>query len=155
MTDQRFKILIVDDEPFNVDYLEQELEDLQFDTVGAADGYEALELVAAESPDLILLDIMMPRMDGFEVLTRLKDERETRDIPVIIISALDDISTVVKGIKKAGGANTLVILQPMTKAAKTDAVPNGEQLLRWQEKVMKVLPNVRVIPQTHKMIEVL
>lgn len=99
MTDQRFKILIVDDEPFNVDYLEQELEDLQFDTVGAADGYEALELVAAESPDLILLDIMMPRMDGFEVLTHLKDERETRDIPVIIISALDDISTVVKGIK--------------------------------------------------------
>jgi adenylate cyclase len=99
MTDQRPKILIVDDEPFNVDYLEQELEDLQFDTVGAYDGYEALELVASESPDLILLDIMMPRMDGFEVLTRLKDDRDTRDIPVIIISALDDISTVVKGIK--------------------------------------------------------
>jgi organic radical activating enzyme len=60
-----------------------------------------------------------------------------------------------KGIKKAGGADTLVILQPMTKAARTDAVPSGEQLLRWQDKVASVLPNVRVIPQTHKMLEML
>jgi 7-carboxy-7-deazaguanine synthase len=60
-----------------------------------------------------------------------------------------------KGIKKAGGDDTLVILQPMTKAARTDAVPSGEQLLRWQDKVSSVLPNVRVIPQTHKMLEML
>ena len=60
-----------------------------------------------------------------------------------------------KGIKKAGGADTLVVLQPMTKAARTDAVPSGEQLLRWQDKVSSVLPNVRVIPQTHKMLEML
>jgi len=60
-----------------------------------------------------------------------------------------------KGIKKAGGVDTLVVLQPMTKAAKTDAVPNGEQLLRWQDKVAGVLPNVRIIPQTHKMLEML
>ena len=59
------------------------------------------------------------------------------------------------GIKKAGGEDTLVVIQPMTKAAKTDAVPTGEQLLRWQDKVASVLPNVRVIPQTHKMMEVL
>ena len=60
-----------------------------------------------------------------------------------------------KGIKKAGGSGTLVVLQPMTKAARTDAVPSGEQLLRWQDKVASVLPNVRVIPQTHKMLEML
>ncbi len=60
-----------------------------------------------------------------------------------------------KGIKKAGGEHTLVVLQPMTKAEKTNAVPTGEQLLRWQDKVSSVLPDVRVIPQTHKMIEVL
>jgi 7-carboxy-7-deazaguanine synthase len=60
-----------------------------------------------------------------------------------------------KGIKKAGGDDTLVVLQPMTKAARTDAVPSGEQLLRWQDKVSSVLPNVRVIPQTHKMLEML
>lgn len=61
----------------------------------------------------------------------------------------------IKGIKKAGGKDTLVVIQPMTKAEKTDAVPNGEELLRWQDKVSNVLPNVRVIPQTHKMLEVL
>ena len=60
-----------------------------------------------------------------------------------------------KGIKKAGGADTLVVLQPMTKAARTDAVPSGEQLLRWQDKVAGILPDVRVIPQTHKMLEML
>ncbi len=60
-----------------------------------------------------------------------------------------------KGIKKAGGEHTLVVIQPMTKAEKTDAVPTGEQVLRWQEKLLGILPNVRVIPQTHKMLEVL
>jgi organic radical activating enzyme len=60
-----------------------------------------------------------------------------------------------KGILKAGGGETLVVLQPMTRAARTDAVPDGAQLLRWQEKALDILPDVRVIPQTHKMIEVL
>ncbi len=81
----RSKILIVDDEPFNVDYLEQELEDRNYKTVSAANGQEALEKVQSEAPDLILLDIMMPLVDGFEVLTRLKANPDTRDIPVIII----------------------------------------------------------------------
>lgn len=92
------KILIVDDEPFNVDYLEQELEELDYETVSAANGQEALEQVDAESPDLILLDIMMPVMDGFETLTRLKGAAATRDIPVIVISANSDLKSVVQGI---------------------------------------------------------
>jgi serine phosphatase RsbU (regulator of sigma subunit) len=96
------KVLIVDDEPFNIDYLEQELEELDYDTVSAVNGREALDKVAAESPDLILLDIMMPVMDGFEVLSRLKAESATRDIPVIVISAHSDLQSIVKGIQ--GGA---------------------------------------------------
>lgn len=91
-------VLIVDDEPFNVDYLEQELEDLDYQTVSAFDGQEALEQVEAHSPDLILLDIMMPVMDGFEVLDRLKADKKTRNIPVIVISAMSDIDSVAKGI---------------------------------------------------------
>ena len=59
--------IIVDDEPFNVDYLEQELEERGYETSSAANGQEALEKVAAEAPDLILLDIMMPVLDGFTV----------------------------------------------------------------------------------------
>ncbi len=92
------KILIVDDEPFNVDYLEQELEELNYETFSACDGLEALEQVSTGSPDLVLLDIMMPGMDGFEVLTRLKADPTTRDIPVIVISASNAMPNVIKGI---------------------------------------------------------
>ncbi len=97
--DQRPRILIVDDEPFNVDYLEQELEDLGFETLSASNGQEALELVMAEPPDLILLDIMMPVMDGFTVLARLNEDKAWRDIPVIVISATNEMESVVKGIE--------------------------------------------------------
>ncbi|HEX6271056.1 MAG TPA: SpoIIE family protein phosphatase [Anaerolineales bacterium] len=92
-------ILIVDDEPFNVDYLEQELEDLSYETVSAVDGQDGLDKVRSESPDLVLLDIMMPVMDGFEMLARLKADPCTRDIPVIVISANNDMQSVVKGIQ--------------------------------------------------------
>lgn len=93
------KILIVDDEPFNVDYLEQELEETGCQTISAANGQEALDQVQAHKPDLILLDIMMPRMDGFEVLTRLKANPATREIPVIVISASNSLQSVVRGIQ--------------------------------------------------------
>ena len=93
------KILIVDDEPFNIDYIEQELEDSDYDIISAGEGQEALDKVHSEAPDLVLLDIMMPIMDGFEVLSRLKANPETREIPVIVISASNDLKSVVRGIK--------------------------------------------------------
>ncbi len=93
------KILIVDDEPFNVDYLEQELEGLDCEIISANNGQEALEKVRATAPDLVLLDIMMPVMDGYAVLSQLKAEASTRDIPVVIISASNDLKSVVKGIQ--------------------------------------------------------
>jgi serine phosphatase RsbU (regulator of sigma subunit) len=91
-------ILIVDDEPFNVDYLEQELEDLGYNTAAANDGFAALEQVAAVNHDVVLLDIMMPRMDGFGVLSRLKADPASRMLPVIIISAVDDMTSIARGI---------------------------------------------------------
>src|SRR5512134_773135 len=93
------KILIVDDEPFNVDYLEQELEDLGYVTVSARNGREALEKVTVEAPDLILLDIMMPIMDGLTVCRLLKGDDETRLIPIVIMTALDGIDDRIKGIE--------------------------------------------------------
>jgi len=93
------KILIVDDEPFNVDFLEQELEELNYVTISAGNGQEALDRVASETPDLVLLDIMMPIMDGFAVLARMKADPKLRDIPVIIISAMNDLQSVVRGIE--------------------------------------------------------
>jgi sigma-B regulation protein RsbU (phosphoserine phosphatase) len=96
---ERPTILIIDDEPFNVDYLEQELEDLGYDTVSASNGLEGLQQVAQTNPDMILLDIMMPVMDGFEMLGKLKAEPDGRDIPVVIISAMSDMDSVVRGIQ--------------------------------------------------------
>jgi DNA-binding response OmpR family regulator len=93
------KILIVDDEPFNVDYLEQELQDLGYETVSAGNGQDALEKVATAAPDLILLDIMMPIMDGFSVCRILKDNDDTRLIPIVIMTALDGIDDRIKGIE--------------------------------------------------------
>lgn len=93
------KILIVDDELFNVDYLQQELEESDYETASACNGTEALEKVQSASPDLVLLDIMMPVMDGFQVLSRLKADPCTRDIPVIVISANSDLGSVVRGIE--------------------------------------------------------
>ena len=95
----RPKILIVDDEPFNVDYLEQELEDLNYETISAVNGQEALDKVQSEAPDLVLLDIMMPILDGFEVLSCLKANPSTQHIPVIVISASNNLQSVVKGIQ--------------------------------------------------------
>jgi DNA-binding response OmpR family regulator len=95
----RSKILIVDDEPLNVDYLEQELEDRGYETISAANGQEALEKVAAEAPDLVLLDVMMPVMDGFTVCRILKEHEETRLIPIIIMTALDAVADRIQGIK--------------------------------------------------------
>jgi class 3 adenylate cyclase len=95
----RPKILIVDDEPFNIDYLEQELEDMNYDIITARDGREALIKVEREFPDLILLDIMMPVMDGFSVLAQLKADPALRNIAVIVISAMNDLESVIKGIK--------------------------------------------------------
>jgi serine phosphatase RsbU (regulator of sigma subunit) len=92
-------ILIVDDEPLNIDYLEQELEEGAFKLVTAANGRQALDRLEEESPDLVLLDIMMPIMDGFEVLSRMKADPATRDIPVIVISADDNLQSVVRGIQ--------------------------------------------------------
>ena len=94
------RILIVDDEPYNVDYLQQELSDHNFELIAAFDGKEALEKIRAASPDLVLLDIMMPVMDGFAVLEQVKADAATRDIPIIVISASNDLKSVTRGIQQ-------------------------------------------------------
>jgi adenylate cyclase len=99
---EQARILIVDDEPFNLDVLEQELELLGHATVRAADGAEALESLQALSFDLVLLDVMMPRLDGYAVLQRMKSHGAWQHIPVIMISALTDLGSVVRCI--SGGA---------------------------------------------------
>ena len=96
-------ILIVDDEPFNLDVLEQELDLLGHTSVRAENGREALERLEDEPFDLVLLDVMMPRLDGYAVLGCMKSHEAWRHIPVIMISALTDQSSVVRCIARGCG----------------------------------------------------
>jgi CheY-like chemotaxis protein len=99
-TDIPSKILVVDDNDQNRELLEAYVQDLPEVTVlSAVDGTDALEAVAREHPDLILLDIMMPKMSGFEVCRRLKADPGTQDIPVVMVTALNEIADHEKGIE--------------------------------------------------------
>jgi DNA-binding response OmpR family regulator len=99
-------LLVVDDNEANRDVLARHLGRLGYAVERAEDGYQALAMIAEAELDLVLLDIMMPGLDGHQVLERLKADARTRDIPVIVISALDDLSSVVRSIE-AGAADYL------------------------------------------------
>ena len=92
------KILIVDDEPFNLDLLEQELSDHDYVMERASDGVEALEKTQSFKPDVILLDYMMPRMNGLEVVRQLRKSQEHKGIPVILLTAKATLEDKVAGL---------------------------------------------------------
>jgi CheY-like chemotaxis protein len=91
MTDSpRDRILIADDNEANVELLEAYLAGLDVETAVAVDGQDTLDKVASFGPDLILLDVMMPRLSGFEVCQRLKDGEQTRRIMILMVTALNE-----------------------------------------------------------------
>jgi two-component system alkaline phosphatase synthesis response regulator PhoP len=93
-------ILAVDDNAQNLELLVEHLQTIEgCSTLTAADGLEALEMVARTKPDLILLDIMMPRMSGFEVCRKLKSAPETRDIPIIMVTALNELGDMERAVQ--------------------------------------------------------
>src|SRR5688572_18148877 len=94
---QSAKILIVDDEPANIVLLSRLLNH-SYEVVSAQDGKSALDLLATDSYDLVLLDIMMPRMSGFDVLQAIRGGEATSDTPVILISALTENEYIVRGL---------------------------------------------------------
>src|SRR3954451_13579926 len=93
------RILVVDDIEANVRVLEAKLTAEYYDVISATDGSTALAMAAADTPDIILLDIMMPGMDGFEVCRRLKDDPLTRHIPVVLVTALDGRGDRIQGLE--------------------------------------------------------
>lgn len=93
------RILVVDDNELNVKLLEAKLSCEYYDVIRAFSGPEALAMADAEPPDLVLLDVMMPRMDGFEVCRRLKANPRTADVPVVMVTALSDVVHRVQGLE--------------------------------------------------------
>src|SRR5450759_4479009 len=106
-------VLIVDDERHNRDLLEIMLKPEGFLLLSAASGEEALALVAHKPPDLILLDVMMPGMDGYEVLARIKGDPATKNIAVVMLTALDDRNARMQGLS-AGAEDFLT--KPVDRA---------------------------------------
>ena len=91
-------VLVVDDNQQNRELLQAYLEDVDCRAIPAVDGPEALEILAKDPPDLILLDVMMPRMSGFEVCRRIKNDPKTSDIPIIMVTALSEFGDIERGI---------------------------------------------------------
>jgi two-component system cell cycle response regulator len=92
-------VLVVDDVPANVKLLEAKLSNEYYDVITAKDGYECIEQVKNRKPDLVLLDVMMPGMDGFETCRQLKQDAEVAHIPVVMVTALSEPSDRVQGLE--------------------------------------------------------
>jgi two-component system, cell cycle response regulator len=103
----KFTVLIVDDNTHNLQVLAEVVEESGYEAILAMNGGQALESVAVDEPDLILLDVMMPQMDGYEVCSILKKEKGLKDTPVIFLTARSETEDIVKGFE-AGGVDYVV-----------------------------------------------
>jgi len=92
-------VLVVDDNPQNLELILAYLEDMDCRTVAAEGGLEALEIIRKDPPDLVLLDVMMPRISGFEVCRKLKANPQTADIPIIMVTALNEMGDIERAIQ--------------------------------------------------------
>jgi two-component system alkaline phosphatase synthesis response regulator PhoP len=102
------KILVIDDEPHVVKIVESRLKVSGFEIIAAYGGKEGLEKAKQEKPDLILLDIIMPDIDGLEVLVRLRQDEDTKSIPVIMLSARGETDDIVKSITEGNAKDYIV-----------------------------------------------
>jgi len=87
MAEEKKKVLCIEDEPEMIDLIKLILERKGFEVLGAVGGKEGLEVIRREMPDLILLDLMMPEVDGWEVFRQMRADEQMKDIPVIVVTA--------------------------------------------------------------------
>lgn len=128
------RVLVVDDIEANVKLLEARLTIEYFETLTARNGQEALQICASEGPDVVLLDVMMPGMDGFEVCRRIKANPKTQHIPVIMVTALDQPSDKVQGLE-AGADDFLT--KPVDDIALISRVKNLSRLKTLADEMLK------------------
>jgi two-component system, cell cycle response regulator len=127
------RVLVVDDIPANVKLLEARLSAEYFHVLTAYSGMEALEVCANDRVDVILLDVMMPGIDGFEVCRRLKQSRETQHIPIVMVTALDQPSDKVQGLES--GADDF-LTKPVDEIALITRVKNLARLKTLNDEMM-------------------
>ncbi len=131
------RVLVVDDIPANVKLLEARLAAEYFDVLSAHSGKEALEICERERVDVVLLDVMMPEMDGFETCRRIKANPKTHHVPVVLVTALDQVSDKVRGLQ--GGADDF-LTKPVDEIALVTRVKNLARLkMLTDEMLMRAL----------------
>jgi two-component system, cell cycle response regulator len=130
--DNRHKLLIVDDEPLNFKLLDAHLSHEEYIIIRASSGQDALEKVDEELPDLVLLDIMMPGIDGYEVTKKLKASPKTRQIPIILITSLSGTDDKAKGM--AAGADEF-LNKPVNKTELSARIRSLLRLKEYQEQL--------------------
>jgi len=133
------KIIVVDDELDILEFVQVSLEADGFEVIIASSGKEALAKIKRELPDLILLDLMMPQMDGYEVMNLLKADKETRNIPIIMLTALAQVDDKVKGLST--GADDYITkpfdLKELT--ARVNAVLKGTRKVKYINPLMRAM----------------
>jgi two-component system cell cycle response regulator len=131
------RVLVVDDIPANVKLLEARLSAEYFDVLTAGSGQDAIDICERERIDVVLLDVMMPEMDGFETCRRIKANQKTHHVPVIIVTALDQASDKVRGLE--GGADDF-LTKPVDEIALITRVKNLARLkMLTDEMLMRAL----------------
>jgi two-component system alkaline phosphatase synthesis response regulator PhoP len=135
-------VLVVDDDEPSLELLQAYLEDVNCETIPAQDGLEALRIISDKTPDLVLLDIMMPKMSGFEVCKRIKNDPKTSDIPVIMVTALNEFGDIERGIDS--GTDDF-ISKPVNKLELVTRVKTMLKLKHLSDKLERTLAYLREI----------
>ena len=150
MSGKTASILVVDDHATNRLKISMAVKRLGYETRQADNGREALRCLSEEPIDLVLLDIVMPEMDGYEVLAAIKDAPELRDIPIIVISALDELDSVVKAIELGAEDYLPKAFDPVLLKARVGACLEKKQL---RDLEIEYLRQVELLTDAAEIIE--
>ncbi|HOP77906.1 MAG TPA: response regulator [Thermogutta sp.] len=142
---ERHKILIADDNPTNVELLEAYLADYDCEIAVASDGLETLAMARKIHPDLILLDIMMPKMSGFEVCQKLKSDPATKDIMILMVTALNELGDIERAV--AAGCDDF-LSKPIHKLELLKRVENMLKLRQLTDELARLRAYIDAMEET-------
>jgi two-component system, OmpR family, alkaline phosphatase synthesis response regulator PhoP len=143
-------VLVVDDNEQNLELIQAYLEDLGCRILAARDGLEALKTVETEQPDIILLDVMMPRMSGFQACQRIKANPQTRDIPVVMITALNEVGDVERAVES--GADDF-LTKPVNKLellTRVRSLLRVRQLKKQLDRTLEQMRRLGSVPESRE-----